>query len=132
ERNWGRVVNISSVHGLVASPYKACYVACKHALLGLTKTLATEAGNRCPDVTAHAICPSYVRTPLVEAQIAGQAAAHGISPAQVVSQVMLAANTVKRLIEPEEVAQAVVYVCRPEAWSMSGATLTLDAGWLTH
>lgn len=131
-RRWGRVVNIASVHGLVASPYKACYVACKHALVGLTKVLALEAGARCPDVTAHAICPSYVRTPLVEAQIADQAKAHGLREDDVLSDVLLSANSVKRLIEPEEVAAAVAYVCRPEAWSMSGSVLTLDAGWLAH
>ncbi|HET8603928.1 MAG TPA: 3-hydroxybutyrate dehydrogenase [Marmoricola sp.] len=132
DRGWGRVVNIASVHGLVASPYKACYVACKHALVGLTKVLALEAGSRCPDVTAHAICPSYVRTPLVEAQIVDQARAHGLAEDEVLSDVLLSANSVKRLIEPEEVASAVAYVCRPEAWSMSGSVLTLDAGWLAH
>lgn len=132
ERGWGRVVNIASVHGLVASPYKSCYVACKHGLLGLTKTLALEAGAHCPDVTAHAICPSYVRTPLVEAQIADQATVHGITEEQVISEVMLGSNSVKRLIEPDEVARAVAYVCRDEAWSMSGSALTLDAGWLAH
>lgn len=131
-REWGRVINIASVHGLVASPYKGAYVACKHALVGLTKVLALEAGGRCPDVTAHAICPSYVRTPLVEAQIADQAAAHGLEVDQVLSDVLLSANSVKRLIEPEEVASAVAYVARPEAWSMSGSVLTLDAGWLAH
>lgn len=132
QREWGRVINIASVHGLVASPYKAAYVACKHALVGLTKVLALEAGSRCPDVTAHAICPSYVRTPLVEAQIADQATAHGLEADQVLSNVLLAPNSVKRLIEPEEVASAVAYVARPEAWSMSGSALTLDAGWLAH
>ncbi|HET8562154.1 MAG TPA: SDR family oxidoreductase, partial [Marmoricola sp.] len=112
--------------------YKACYVACKHALVGMTKVLALEAGARCPDVTAHAICPSYVRTPLVEAQIADQARAYGLAEEEVLSDVLLSANSVKRLIEPEEVAAAVAYVCRPEAWSMSGSMLTLDAGWLAH
>ncbi|MFC6704030.1 3-hydroxybutyrate dehydrogenase [Flexivirga alba] len=132
ERGWGRVINVASAHGLVASPYKSCYVACKHALVGFTKTLALEAGGRCPDVTTHAICPSYVRTPLVERQIADQARAHGVTESEVLERVMLSSNAVRRLIEPEEVAEAVRYVCRDGAWSMSGSALTLDAGWLAH
>lgn len=132
ERGWGRVINIASVHGLVASPYKSCYVACKHALVGFTKSLALEAGSRCPDVTAHAICPSYVRTPLVEGQVADQARAHGVPESEVLEKVMLSSNSVKRLIDPAEVAAAVLYVCRDAAWSMSGSALTLDAGWLAH
>ena len=129
---WGRVINVASVHGLVASPYKAAYVAAKHGVVGLTKTIALEAAARCPDVTAHAVCPSYVRTPLVEKQIAAQAEAHRIEPEAVVSEVLLEANAVKRLIEPEEVAEAVLYLCRDAAWTMSGSVLTLDAGWLAH
>lgn len=132
ERQWGRVVNIASVHGIVASPYKPAYVAAKHGLVGLTKTIALESAARCPDVTAHAICPSYVRTPLVEAQVADQARAHGISEAHVLSDVMLTTNAVKRLIAPEQVAEAVEYVCGPAAWTMTGAALTMDAGWLAH
>lgn len=132
DRGWGRVINVASAHGLVASPFKSCYVSCKHALVGFTKTLALEAGARCPDVTTHAICPSYVRTPLVEKQIADQAKAHGLTESEVVEQVMLSSNAVRRLIEPDEVAEAVRYVCRDGAWSMSGAALTLDAGWLAH
>jgi 3-hydroxybutyrate dehydrogenase len=131
-REWGRIVNIASVHGLVASPYKAAYVSAKHGLLGLTKTVALEAGERCPDVTVHAICPSYVRTPLVEGQIAAQARAHGIDEAAVLEQVMLTRNAVKRLIEPDDVARAVEFLCGPQAWSMTGAALTMDAGWLAH
>ena len=132
EAGWGRVVNIASVHGLVASPYKSAYVAAKHGLVGLTKTVALEAAARCPDVTAHAVCPSYVRTPLVEAQIADQARAHGLPPEQVVSDVLLEANAVKRLIEPADVADAVVYLCGAAAWTMTGSVLTMDAGWLAH
>ena len=132
ERGWGRVINIASVHGLVASPFKSAYVAAKHGLVGLTKVIALEAAERCPDVTAHAICPSYVRTPLVEAQIAAQAEAHGIDPASVVSNVFLEANAVKRLIEPEEVAEVVVSLCGPSAWTMTGAVIPMDAGWLAH
>jgi len=129
---WGRIVNVASVHGLVASPFKSAYVAAKHGLVGLTKVIALEAAARCPDVTAHAICPSYVRTPLVEKQIAAQAEAYGIDPSSVLRDVLLETNAVKRLIEPEEVADAVVYLCRPAAWTMTGSVLTMDAGWLAH
>lgn len=132
EAGWGRVINIASVHSLVASPYKSAYVAAKHGLVGLTKTVALEAASRCPDVSVHAICPSYVRTPLVEAQVADQARAHGIAPSAVVSDVLLQANAVKRLIEPDDVAEAVCFLCGPAGWTMTGAVLTMDAGWLAH
>ena len=132
EAGWGRIVNIASVHGLIASSYKSAYVAAKHGLVGLTKVIALEAAARCPDVTAHAICPSYVRTPLVEAQIAEQARLHGLAEEAVVGDVLLAANAVKRLIEPEDVARAVVSLCGPTAWTMTGSVLTMDAGWLAH
>lgn len=131
-REWGRIINIASVHGLVASPYKAAYVAAKHGLVGLTKTVALEAGQRCPDVTVHAICPSYVRTPLVEGQIADQARSHGIAESEVVEKVMLTQNAVRRLIEPQDVARAVEFLCGDAAWSMTGSVLTMDAGWLAH
>ena len=132
EAGWGRVINIASVHGLVASPFKAAYVAAKHGLVGLTKTVALEAATRCPDVTVHAVCPSYVSTPLVEAQVVEQARAHGIAPADVLSDVLLAANAVKRLIEPSQVAEVVGFLCGPAAWTMTGSVLTMDAGWLAH
>ena len=132
ERRWGRVINIASVHGLVASPFKAAYVAAKHGVVGLTKTIALEAASRCPDVTAHAVCPSYVRTALVEAQVVDQARVHGIAAADVVSDVLLEANAVKRLIEPAEVAETVGFLCSPTAWTMTGGVLTMDAGWLAH
>jgi 3-hydroxybutyrate dehydrogenase len=129
---WGRVLNIASVHGLVASPFKAAYISAKHGLIGLTKTIALEAAARCPDVTAHAICPSYVRTPLVETQVADQARVHGIPPEEVVQDVLLAENAVKRLIEPDDVAEAAVFLCGPAAWTMTGSVLTMDAGRLAH
>jgi 3-hydroxybutyrate dehydrogenase len=132
QAGWGRIINISSVHGLVASPFKSAYVTAKHALVGLTKVVALEAASRSPAVTAHAICPSYVRTRLVEAQIADQARSHGIDEAEVLERVMLAPNAIRKLIEPAEVADAVAYLCRPAAWTMSGSALTLDAGWLAH
>jgi 3-hydroxybutyrate dehydrogenase len=132
DAGWGRVINVASVHGIVASPFKSAYVSAKHGLVGLTKTIALEAALRCPDVTAHAICPSYVRTPLIEAQIADQARSHGIPEAEVVTNVLLEANAVKRLIEPETVAEAVAFLCGPSAWAMTGNVMALDAGWLAH
>jgi 3-hydroxybutyrate dehydrogenase len=132
ERGWGRIVNVASVHGLVASPYKAAYVSAKHGLLGLTKTVALEAAARGVNVSVSAICPSYVRTPLVEKQIEDQARLRGIAEADVVETVLLERNAVKRLIEPDEVAKAVAFLCGDSAWSMTGAALTLDAGWLAH
>ena len=131
-RDWGRIINVASVHGLVASPYKSAYVAAKHGLLGLTKTIALEAGARKRNVTVHAVAPSYVRTPLVERQVTDQARLHGIEESEVLEHVLLAQNAIKRLIEPEEVAEAVLYLCGDSAWATSGNVLTLDAGWLAH
>ena len=127
ERGWGRIVNVSSVHGLRASPYKSAYVAAKHGLEGLTKVLALEGGPR--GVTANSICPGYVRTPLVERQIADQARVHGIEEGQVVQEVMLASSPVKRLVEPAEVAELAHYLCTPAASFVNGAAWTLDGGW---
>ncbi len=131
-RGWGRVVNIGSVHSLTASPYKAAYVAAKHGLVGLTKTVALEAAAQASGVTVNTLCPSYVRTPLVEKQMRDQARVHGIPEAEVLEKVMLTSNAVKRLIEPREVAQYAAFLCRDEAWSITGAALTMDAGWLAH
>ncbi len=132
QRGWGRVVNIASVHGLVASPYKAAYVSAKHGLLGLTRTVALEAAARAPGVTVNAICPSYVRTPLVERQIADQARAHGIPESEVVERILLERNAIKRLIEPAEVAHTVAFLCRDESWSITGSATTMDAGRLAY
>ena len=132
DRGWGRIVNVASVHGLVASPYKAAYVSAKHGLLGLTKTAALEAGARGVDVSVSAICPSYVRTPLVEKQIGDQARVRGMAESEVLENVMLERNAVKRLIEPEEVARAVGFLCGSGAWATTGGALTMDAGWLAH
>jgi len=132
-RGWGRILNIGSVHSLIASPYKSAYVSAKHGLIGLTKTVALEAAARSPGgVTVNAICPSYVRTPLVEKQIADQARVHGIPAAEVVDRILLTQNAVKRLIEPDDVAQYAAFLCRDAAWSITGAALTMDAGWLAH
>ena len=132
ERSWGRVVNIASVHSLIASPYKSAYVSAKHGVVGLTKTVALEAGARTHNVTANAICPSYVRTPLVEKQMRDQARVHGIGEEEVLQRVMLERNAIKKLIEPEDVARSVSFLCRDEAWSITGTALAMDAGWLAH
>ncbi|MDR7483700.1 MAG: 3-hydroxybutyrate dehydrogenase [Armatimonadota bacterium] len=126
-RRWGRVINIASAHGLVASPFKSAYVAAKHGVVGFTKVAAWEVGEH--GVTVNAICPGYVRTPLVEGQIADQARVHGIAPAEVVEKVMLPAHAVKRLIEADEVAALAVFLCTDAAAMITGAALPLDAGW---
>jgi 3-hydroxybutyrate dehydrogenase len=126
-QEWGRIVNISSVHGLRASAYKSAYVAAKHGLEGLSKTIALEGGPR--GVTSNTICPSYVRTPLVQKQIADQARVHGIPEAEVVERVMLTEPAIKRLIEPAEVAETAVYLCGPHASFANGASFVLDGGW---
>lgn len=126
-RGWGRIVNVSSVHGLRASPYKCAYVAAKHGLEGLTKVLALEGGPR--GVTANSVCPGYVRTPLVENQVADQARVHGMKENQVVQEVMLSTSPIKRLVEPEEVAELALYLCSPAASFVNGAAWTLDGGW---
>ncbi len=127
ERAWGRIVNISSAHGLRASAYKSAYVSAKHGLEGLSKVVALEAASR--GVTSNCINPGYVRTPLVEKQIADQARLHDLDPADVVSDVLLANSAVKRLIEPDEVAEAVAYLCRRETASVTGTDLVMDGGW---
>ncbi|MFP3990902.1 3-hydroxybutyrate dehydrogenase [Streptomyces sp. E11-3] len=124
---WGRVVNISSVHGLRASPFKSAYVAAKHALEGLSKVAALEGAPH--GVTSNCVNPGYVRTALVEGQIAAQADAHGISEEQVVGDVLLSRSAVKRLIEPADVAAAVVWLCGPHTGHLTGASLPLDGGW---
>ncbi|SFK84793.1 3-hydroxybutyrate dehydrogenase [Streptomyces pini] len=129
-RGWGRIVNISSVHGLRASAYKSAYVSAKHGLEGLSKVVALEGAAH--GVTSNCVNPAYVRTPLVERQIADQSEAHGIPADRVVSEVMLADAAVKRLIEPEEVAEAVAYLCAPQASFVTGASLVMDGGWTAH
>jgi 3-hydroxybutyrate dehydrogenase len=126
-KGWGRIVHISSVHGLRASPYKSAYVAAKHATEGLSKTVALEGGPR--GVTSNTVCPAYVRTPLVEGQIADQARTHGISADEVVEKIMLTEPAIKRLIEPAEVAAAVGYLCSDAASFVNGSALVLDGGW---
>jgi 3-hydroxybutyrate dehydrogenase len=127
KQKWGRVVNIASIHALVASPFKVGYVSAKHGLVGLTRTAALEGGEF--GITVNAICPAYVRTPLVDAQIADQAKANGISPEEVIEKIMLAPAAVKRLIEPAEVAEFVAYLCAESAGTITGAALSMDLGW---
>jgi 3-hydroxybutyrate dehydrogenase len=130
ERGWGRIVNISSIHGLYASPYKSAYVTAKHGLEGLSKVIALEGAEH--GVTSNCVNPAYVRTPLVEGQIADQAKAHGLSEDDVVAKVMLAPAAIKRLIEPGEVAEAVAYLCSSAATSVTGSNLVMDGGWSAH
>ncbi|MET9254034.1 3-hydroxybutyrate dehydrogenase [Streptomyces sp. NPDC048182] len=129
-QGWGRIVNISSVHGLRASAYKSAYVAAKHGLEGLSKTAALEGAAH--GVTSNCVNPAYVRTPLVERQITDQARAHGVPEEQVLSEVLLGDSALRRLIEPEEVAEAVAYLCGPHASFVTGTSLVLDGGWTAH
>jgi 3-hydroxybutyrate dehydrogenase len=127
ESGRGRFVAVASVHGLVASPFKAGYVSAKHGVLGLVRTLALEGAE--DGITATAICPGFVRTPLVERQLADQARAHGVGEDEVLEKVILAPHVVKRLIEPEEVAEAVLFLLGPGGAAFTGAPLVMDAGW---
>lgn len=127
ERRWGRIINIASIHGLVASPFKSAYITAKHGLLGLTRAVAVEAGPY--GVTVNAICPAYVRTPIVENQIADQARTLGISENDVVRKVMLEPAAIKRLIEPDEVADLAVFLASDRASAITGAAWTIDLGW---
>jgi 3-hydroxybutyrate dehydrogenase len=126
-RGWGRIINMSSLHGLVASPYKSAYISAKHGLMGLTKTVALESADK--GVTVNAVCPAYVRTPLVEKQIADQARVHGISENEVIEKIMLAPAAVKRLLEPSEVAAYVTFLCSEAARGITGAAQVIDGGW---
>jgi 3-hydroxybutyrate dehydrogenase len=127
KQGWGRIVNIGSIHALVASPFKVGYIAAKHGLVGITRTAALEGGEH--GITANVICPAYVRTPLVDSQIADQAKANRMSPGEVIEKVMLAPAAVKRLIEPEEVADFAAYLCSDAAGVITGAALAMDLGW---
>ncbi|MEN2741721.1 3-hydroxybutyrate dehydrogenase [Microbacterium sp. X-17] len=127
ERGFGRVINLSSVHGLRASKYKAAYVSAKHGLEGLSKVTALEGGEH--GVTSNCIDPGYVRSPLVEKQIADQARLNGIDEDEVLSRVLLAESAVKRLVEPHEVASLALWLAGPDAGMVSGASYTMDGGW---
>jgi 3-hydroxybutyrate dehydrogenase len=127
DRGWGRIVNIGSVHSLVASPNKSAYIAAKHGLLGLTRATAVEVASR--GVTVNLVAPTYVRTPLVEHQIAGQAASLGIPEQDVVSKVMLEPMPLGRLLEPSEVAGYVRFLCSDAAAGITGSAQVIDGGW---
>ncbi len=127
ERGWGRIIHVSSAHGRRASPFKAAYVTAKHGLEGLSKVIALEGAGK--GVTSNCINPGYVRTPLVEKQIADQAAVHGLPEDEVLAKVILTSSPIKRLIEPAEVAAAAAFLCSPAGNSMTGSDLVLDGGW---
>jgi len=129
-RGWGRIVNISSVHGLLASPYKSAYVTAKHGLEGLSKVTALEGAPH--GVTSNCISPAYVRTPLVEKQIADQARVHGLAEDEVLATVMLTPVAVKRLVETSEVADLAAVLWGPASASITGSSLTVDGGWTAH
>jgi 3-hydroxybutyrate dehydrogenase len=126
-KGWGRIINISSVHGLRASEYKSAYISAKHGIMGLTKTTALEGGPH--GITVNAICPAYVRTPLVDNQIDSQAATHGIPREEVIGSIMLKKAAIKRMIEPSEIGAAVLYICSDAAGCMTGTDFTIDCGW---
>ena len=127
ERNFGRIVNIGSIHSLIASPYKSAYTAAKHGLLGFSKVVALETADR--DITINTICPSYIDTPLVQKQIKAQAEKHGISEADVIDTIMLKPMPKRAFISVEEIAGTIEFLLSPAARNITGQTITLDGGW---
>jgi 3-hydroxybutyrate dehydrogenase len=130
EQGWGRIINISSIHGLVASEFKSAYVSAKHGLIGFTKTAGMEGGPY--GITCNAICPAYVMTPLVEGQIADQARVHGISEEEVISNIMLSKASIKKMLEPATVADLVYFLTTDTAASITGAAIPIDGGWTAN
>ena len=130
DRRWGRIINLASAHGLVASPFKSAYVSAKHGMLGLTKTVALEAAEF--GVTCNAICPGYVLTPLVEKQIPETAKLRGISEEDVVRDVMLGAQATKEFVTVEQLSALAVFLCSDAAAQITGAALPVDGGWTAH
>lgn len=126
-RGWGRIINLVSAHGLVASPFKSAYVAAKHGQIGLTKTVALEVAEA--GITCNAICPGYVRTPLVEGQIEAQAQAHHLPHDRVIRDIILAAQPTKRFVEVDEVAALAIFLCGDAAQSITGTAIPIDGGW---
>lgn len=129
-RKWGRIVNIASAHALVASPFKSAYVAAKHGLLGFTKTIALEGAEF--GITCNAVCPGYVKTPLVERQIPDTARARGLTEDQVIRDVLLAAQPTKEFVQAEDVAKLVVFLCSDAGKAINGAPLSIDGGWVAQ
>jgi 3-hydroxybutyrate dehydrogenase len=127
KNNFGRIINIGSIHAMVASPFKSAYVAAKHGLLGLSKVVALESAGH--DITINTICPAYIRTPLVDAQIRAQAEAHGISEQEVIDQIMLEPMPKKAFITIEEIAATVTFLMSHEARNITGQTIVIDGGW---
>jgi 3-hydroxybutyrate dehydrogenase len=130
EKGWGRIINIASIHAQVASPGKAAYISAKHGMIGMTKTAALEGGEQ--GITANAVCPAYVRTPLVDNQIADQAKLNNMEEQEVIEKIMLKQAAIKRLIEPEEVSQLVAYLASDAAGAVTGSSFNIDLGWTAH
>lgn len=127
QAGWGRIINIASAHGLVASPYKSAYVAAKHGIIGFTKSIALEVAQN--NITVNAICPGYVKTPLVENQIADTAKARGMSEEDVIKTIILAAQWTKKFVTVEQIAETALFLCGNAAENMTGGALTIDGGW---
>jgi len=127
EKGWGRIINIASAHGLVASPYKSAYVAAKHGIVGMTKSIALETAT--DNITVNAICPGYVLTPLVEGQIKDQAKVHKMSESEVVEKVILIAQPTKKFVQIDEVAQYALFLCSDAAQGITGSAQSIDGGW---
>ena len=130
ENGWGRIINMSSIHGLVASEFKSAYVSAKHGLIGFTKTAAMEGGSL--GITCNAICPAYVMTPLVEKQIAAQAQTHGIPEDKVISDIMLSKAAIKKMVPAENIGAIVKFLCSDAADSITGIALPIDGGWTAN
>jgi 3-hydroxybutyrate dehydrogenase len=130
KKGWGRIINVASAHALVGSPYKSAYVAAKHGVYGLTKVVALETAE--DGITCNAICPGYVRTPLVEKQIDDQAGAHGISRDKVISDILLKQQPNRKFVEVAELAALAVFLCSDQAGSLTGVALPMDGGWTAH
>ena len=130
QRGWGRIINIASAHGLVASPMKSAYVAAKHGVLGFTKSLALEVATQ--GITCNAICPGYVHTPLVEQQIPDTAELRGISPEQVVNEVMLRLQATKQFVDIDDIAAMAMHLCGEHSGNITGSSLSLEGGWVAQ
>src|SRR5690349_20835568 len=130
EKGWGRVINIASAHGLIASPFKSAYIAAKHGLVGLTKTVALETAGK--GITCNAICPGWVLTPLVEKQIDDQARVHGMAREEVIPKIILERQPSKQFVKIEEIAATAVFLCTDGAASITGASISVDGGWLAQ